>query len=218
MRALRRCAASALLAAWVIGAAPGVADPLITANALFEGRAMLTIDGQQRLLRVGETSAEGVRLVAANAREAVIEIDGRRRTLGLSSAVGGSFSAPQKRQLATQRNAAGEYRVAGTINGRQLTLLVDTGANVIALNGGEARRLGIDYRLRGTPSRVQTASGVVDAWSITLDRVEVAGIVVRNVAASVIEGAHPDPALLGMSWLARAGMREERGVLYLEER
>jgi aspartyl protease family protein len=53
---------------------------------------------------------------------------------------------------------------------------------------------------------------------VTLDRVEIAGIVVRNVAASVLEGAHPDPALLGMSWLSRVGMREDSGVLYLEER
>lgn len=194
------------------------AEMLISANALFDGRAVLTIDGRQQLLRAGETSTEGVRLVSANAREAVIEVDGRRSTLTLSRAVGGGFVAPERRQASTQRNARGEYRVAGTINGRQLTLIVDTGANVIALNGGEARRLGIDYRLHGTPSRVETASGVVDAWSVSLDRVEIAGIVVRNVAASVLEGAHPDPALLGMSWLSRVGLREEGGVLYLEER
>lgn len=194
------------------------AELLISANALFEGRAVLTIDGRQRLLRVGETSAEGVRLVSASAREAVIEVDGQRSTLTLSRAIGGGFATPERRQASTQRNARGEYRVAGTINGRQLTLLVDTGANVVALNSGEARRLGIDYRLHGMPSRVQTASGVVDAWSVTLERVEIAGIVVRNVAASVLEGEHPDPALLGMSWLSRVGMREDSGVLYLEER
>jgi aspartyl protease family protein len=58
----------------------------------------------------------------------------------------------------------------------------------------------------------------VQAWSVTLDRVEVAGIVVRNVAASVIEGDYPTQLLLGMSWLGRVTMREEHGVLYLEER
>ena len=44
------------------------------------------------------------------------------------------------------------------------------------------------------------------------------GILVRNVQATVIEGAHPSPPLLGMSWLARVGMREDGGVLYLQER
>ena len=37
---------------------------------LFEGRAMLSIDGTPRMLQVGETSPEGVRLVAASATQA----------------------------------------------------------------------------------------------------------------------------------------------------
>ena len=41
---------------------------------------------------------------------------------------------------------------------------------------------------------------------------------VRNVQATVIEGPHPEPALLGMSWLQRVGLREESGVMYLRER
>ena len=52
----------------------------------------------------------------------------------------------------------------------------------------------------------------------TLEGVEVAGIVVRHVAASVIEGKHPAQLLLGMSWLGHVSMREEHGVLYLEEK
>lgn len=201
------------------GLAPlAAAEITITANALFNGRALLSIDGEQRLLRVGERSPEGVKLVAANAREAVIEVDGRRHTLPLSRQIGTGFVAPERRQVAVHRNARGEYRTVGSINGRQLTFIVDTGANVVALSSAEAHRLGIDYRLQGQRSRVQTASGVVPAWTLNLDRVELAGIVVRNVRASVIEGELPSPALLGMTWLARVGLREEGGVLYLEQR
>jgi aspartyl protease family protein len=63
-----------------------------------------------------------------------------------------------------------------------------------------------------------TAAGPTAAWAITLDRVEVSGIMVRNVEGTVIEGPHPEPALLGMSWLQRVGLREESGVMYLRER
>jgi len=207
-----------MLAATLLPLAVAAESLHVTAAALFEGRAMLGIDGSRRLLRVGETSPEGVKLVSATAREAVIEIDGRRQTLAPGRDTGGGFAAPERKRVAIQRGARHEYLVAGTVNGLQVQFLVDTGANVVAMNGAEARRLGVDYRLHGRPGAVQTASGVVQAWSVTLDRVEVAGIVVRNVAASVIEGNYPAQLLLGMSWLGRVTMREEHGVLYLEEK
>lgn len=193
-------------------------DLYVTANALFEGRAMLSVDGTPRMLRVGESSPEGVRLVAASASQAVIDIGGRRQTLAPGRDAGTRFSQPVRREVPVARNARNEYLVIGTINSRQLNLLVDTGANVIAMNSAEARRLGIDYRLYGEPGRVQTASGEVDAWTLMLERVELSGIVVRNVRASVLEGAYPTRALLGMSWLGRVSMREENGVLYLREK
>lgn len=207
-----------MLAALVLPLAAAAEPVYVTAAALFEGRAMLSIDGSQRLLRVGETSPEGVTLLSASAREAVIEIGGRRQTLAPGRDSAGGFAVPERKRVAIQRGARHEYLVAGTVNGLQVQFLVDTGANVVAMNSAEARRLGIDYRLRGTAGAVQTASGVVQAWSVTLDRVEVAGIVVRNVAASVIEGPYPAQLLLGMSWLGRVSMREAHGVLYLEER
>ncbi|MBP8924313.1 MAG: TIGR02281 family clan AA aspartic protease [Pseudomonadales bacterium] len=193
-------------------------DLYVTANALFEGRAMLSIDGTPRMLQVGETSPEGVRLVAASATLAVIDVGGRRQTLAPGRDAGANFSQPARREVPVSRNAHNQYLVIGTINSRQLNLLVDTGASVIAMNSADARRLGIDYRLHGEPGRVQTASGEVDAWTLMLDRVELSGIVVRNVRASVLEGAYPMRALLGMSWLGRVSMREENGVLYLREK
>lgn len=194
------------------------AEPMITANALFEGRALLSIDGIPRVLKTGQTSPEGVRLVSASAREAVVSVAGREIRLAPSREPGGAFSSPERREIPVARNERGEYRIVGTVNGQQLSFMVDTGANVIALSGVDADRLGIDYRRLGEPVRVQTAAGSSEAWGITLDRVEVSGIMVRNVRATVIEGPHPEPALLGMSWLQRVGLREEAGVLYLRER
>ena len=199
------------------GAGAAAAERLILANALFDGRAMLTIDGRTRMLREGQRSPEGVQLVSATASEAVIEVDGKRQTLALSREVGAAYQAPARRELAIPRNAQGQYRVGGSVNGHATTLLVDTGADVVALSGAEARRMGIDFRGNGQHGAANTAGGLVEAWGVTLERVETGGIVVRNVPATVIEGEHPSPALLGMSWLKRVGMREDGGVLYLQE-
>lgn len=209
-----------LLAAMLLPlcAAAVAQDLYVTANALFEGRAMLSIDGTPRMLQVGQVSPEGVRLVSASATQAVIDIGGHRQMLSPGRDAGANFSPLARREIPIARNARNEYLVVGTINSRQLNLLVDTGASVIAMNSADARQLGIDYRLHGERARVQTASGEVDAWTLMLERVELSGIVVRNVRASVLEGAYPTRALLGMSWLGRVSLREENGVLYLREK
>lgn len=194
------------------------AEPRIVASALFDGRALLTIEGTPRMLRIGETSPEGVTLLAANAREAIVDLQGRRQVLAPGRETGGGFVLPARREVAIARGPQHGYAVAGTINGLQVRMLVDTGASVVALNAREAERLGVDYRSRGTPGTVQTAGGVAAAWSVTLDRVEVSGIVVRNVAAAVVDGNFPSDVLLGMSWLGRVTMREADGVLYLREK
>jgi len=194
-------------------------EPYITASALFEGRAMLTIEGRAQLLKVGESSPEGVKLISANATAAVIEYNGKRRTLQPGRHTGGGFAEPQRLQVAIARNNRNEYLVQGSINGRQAQFLVDTGANVIAMSGADARRLGIAYGKTGDePGHVQTASGVVEAWPVMLDKVEISGIVVRHVQATVIEGDYPSKVLLGMSWIGRVSMREETGVLYLQQK
>jgi hypothetical protein len=47
--------------------------------ALFRDRALVEIDGRERLLAAGTGSPEGILLVSADSNEAVIEIDGRRQ-------------------------------------------------------------------------------------------------------------------------------------------
>ncbi|MEW7976307.1 MAG: hypothetical protein AB2814_02280 [Candidatus Sedimenticola endophacoides] len=65
--------------------APEAAAP-IRVVALFSGKAMIEVDGRNHLLRVGETGPGGVLLVEANAREAVLEVDGVRETYSLGGA------------------------------------------------------------------------------------------------------------------------------------
>jgi aspartyl protease family protein len=107
-----------------------------------------------------------------------------------------------------------QYLTQAEVNGRRVQVMVDPGANVIAMNSSQARSLGIDY-LSGAPSEVSTASGVVSAWMISLDSVNVGGIRVNGVQASVIEGGYPETILLGMTYLKHVQMQEKNGILLL---
>jgi len=190
--------------------------PRVRVLALFTDKAMLEIDGRERLLRAGQTSPEGVRLVGADQHEAVIEVGGKRETLTFGTAVGGSFAAPASREVKIYRNARGAYTRAGSINGRTVDFMVDTGATAIALSATEARRLGIAYRLDGDPVQVTTASGVARGHRVSLDRVTVGDISLRNVEALVIAGDLPEQVLLGMTFLNRVDMRQEGAEMVLK--
>ena len=186
-------------------------------EALMQDAAMLRIDGKQRLLRSGQRSPEGVLLISADARRAVIEMDGRRSELGLSQRIAGRFEENAATEIRIPRDTNHQYLTHGEINGRRTLMLVDTGATSVALSGTQARSLGIDYR-KGAPTQVNTAGGIKTAWSITLDKVSVGDIAVNYVPAIVVEGDFPQTTLLGSTWLKHVGLREEDGVMYLRQK
>jgi aspartyl protease family protein len=189
--------------------------PRVRVLALFPNKAMLEIDGKERLLRAGQASPEGVTLVSADQHEAVVDIGGRREALTFGTSVGGTFAAPEAREVKIYRNTRGAFTTAGSINGRPVDFMVDTGATAIAMSATEARRLGIFYRLDGAPVGVTTASGTVLGHRVSLDRVAVGDITLRNVDALIIPGDLPEQVLLGMTFLNRVDLRQEGAEMVL---
>ncbi|MCQ4348348.1 TIGR02281 family clan AA aspartic protease [Pseudomonas stutzeri] len=205
------------LCAGLLLAGPLAAAPQVQVVGLFPGAAVVNVDGQRQLLKIGQSGPAGVVLVSADARGAVLRVDGVERPYGLSreySADG--YAEPQRQQLSIARGMGGHYWVAGSINGQGVQFLVDTGASSVAMNEAQASRLGLDYRTRGQPMQVNTAGGTVPAWRMRLDRVKVGSIELLGVEAAVVAGGSPTEVLLGMSYLNRVGWREEQGVLRLE--
>ncbi|MAT52662.1 MAG: TIGR02281 family clan AA aspartic protease [Porticoccaceae bacterium] len=189
----------------------------IEVKGLFNGRAILVIDGQNRLLKAGETSPEGVLLVASNSKSAEVEINGERQTLSLSRRISTSFSAAEKAELRVPRAADSHYWVRGTINGHPVQMMVDTGATLVAMNSRDADRLGIDYQ-QGKRGRSATASGLVNNYIVQLDKVTLGTITVRQVPAAIIEGDFPVQILLGNSLLGRLEMQMESDVMVLRQK
>jgi aspartyl protease family protein len=184
---------------------------------LFKDMAILRVDGKQYKLRTGEASPEGIKLIAADSEQALLEIDGRRETYHLGSHISATFSDPEKAG-AMIRPVNGMYHVSGFINRQPVDFLVDTGASSIALNANLARKLGINFRYDGEEGYSSTASGYAKIYKLNLDSVQIGDIVVNNVEAAVLEGDFPTTALLGMSFLNRVNMKRDGELLVLEKK
>lgn len=189
----------------------------IEAKMLAQGSAVLMIDGTQRMLREGKRSPEGVLLVSADGKQAVLEIDGKRKTISLSRSIGSQFKQASKTEVRIASGHGGHYETKGLINGSPVDFMVDTGATTIAMNHFVAERLGIDYR-GGIPITVNTANGTAKAFRVILSSVSVGNIVVHQVEAAVSTTASPSVVLLGNSYLSKVDLKIDQGVLVLKEK
>lgn len=212
-RALRLLCSALLL----VSMQQAAAAPQIVVQGLFRDRAVLSIDGQQRMLKVGQTSPEGVKLLRADSAAAELEVDGERRTVRLGTHVAGTYAPPATKEVRIWPDGRGMYSTVGSINGMPVRFLVDTGATSIAMNGAEARRLGLAYRLDGRKGHASTASGVVPTYKVKLNVVQVGDIRLRQVDALVIEGEFPEQVLLGMSFLGRLKIENHGAAMLLRQ-
>jgi aspartyl protease family protein len=117
----------------------------------------------------------------------------------------------------TLRNHGRGFEVEARVDGRSVEFIVDTGASAIALRETAAARLGIHPAARDYNIQMQTANGVGRAARVQLDRVEINGITVRDVAALVVADEALSTNLLGMSFLSRIKWTHDRGRLVLEQ-
>jgi len=194
------------------------AAPDVRVVGLFSDRAVVLIDGRQHVLKAGQDGAEGVRLLAADSETALLEIDGREVEARLDGRITARKHTAEVQEVQVWRNSAGMYTTVGSINGLTVSFLVDTGASQVALNADEARRLGIDFRVSGTPIAVGTASGVAHGWAVTLATVKVGSLELRNVGAVVLEGNTPQHVLLGMTYLGRLEIDNDGRMMTLRKK
>lgn len=113
--------------------------------------------------------------------------------------------------------AYGHYRTSANVNGRDIDVLVDTGASFVALTFEDAERGGIFVTDADFKHRSQTANGISRVALVTIDRLRIGDIEVRDVRAAVSEPGKLNVTLLGMSFLGRLRRAEMRsGRLILE--
>jgi aspartyl protease family protein len=194
--------AAAAIEVQVVAVSPGS-----SAEVSIDGAAPVTIG-------VGETIA-GVTLVSADRRGAVVRVGGVTKTLSLVSYRGPTREGAGD-TITLRADRSGHFLTDGSINGRPVRFLVDTGATTVAISRPDAERLGIDYR-RGKPVYSETANGIGRGWRVTLDSVTVGGTTLHHVVAHVTDSSM-SVALLGMTFLNHFDMQRQGATLVLRRR
>jgi aspartyl protease family protein len=190
----------------------------IVLQGLFTGKAVLSINGQRRVMSLGETSPEGVTLLTVDREQATLEIDGRQQSYTLGAAVSLNFTEADSIEEKVFANERGMFMSVGSINGQSVRFLVDTGATTIAMNTKQAKSLGVRYATEGEAATASTASGFVKAYRVRLKTVSLGKIKRQNIEAMVIDGEHPGPVLLGMSFLGGLKVEKAGNTLTLKSR
>jgi aspartyl protease family protein len=192
----------------------------ISVIGLFKDKAIVEIDGVRRVLNTGATSPEGVRLLGADSKGAVMVIDGQEQRFVLGSKIIAGTASPSatKATVKIWPDPAGMYLVNGSINQFPVKFLVDTGATLVAMNEVEAKRIGIPYKLKGQLGQSSTASGIAKTYYIRLAKVRVGDIELTDVDGAILEGGYPIEVLLGNSFLSRLNMVRSGQMMELQSK
>jgi aspartyl protease family protein len=183
---------------------------------LFKDKAIVSVDGSPpKTLSLGQLLG-GARLISATSESAVIEVDGKRRTLMMGQSFASAANTDQKPTVILSADPSGHFITQGAINGVPVLFLLDTGATSVAIGAHDAKRMNLDFE-RGSLISVGTAAGVQKAWKVNFNTVKVGGITLNQVEGFVVE-ANINPALLGMSFLNRTDMKREGQTMTLVRR
>jgi aspartyl protease family protein len=204
------------LACALAGAAAGAQT--VSLGGSLGNNALLVIDGKPRHVAVGST-VQGVRLISVSGNDALVEVGGKRLALQLGAAqvnLGGVQSEGGGKQIVLTAGTGGHFVTSGSINGKSVRFMVDTGATSIALGQDEAERIGLDYK-SGQRGYSSTANGPVPVYRANLASVRIGDVMVYNVDAIVSPAPMPY-VLLGNSYLGRFQMRRENDRMTLDKR
>jgi aspartyl protease family protein len=97
----------------------------------------------------------------------------------------------------------GHFITTADINGRDIKVLVDTGATAVALSFEDAEDVGLKPRSLDFNVKISTANGEGRAARVKLKHVMIDNVKVRDVEGLVVQKGALDGTLLGMSFLSR---------------
>ena len=179
-------------------------------------KAMLVFNGSQpQTVRVGET-VDGVKVLAIQGDQVIVEIGGKKRPLRVGQHAVGVPAADGSGRVTMTADAQGHFFTTGNVNGISVRFLVDTGASMISLGATDARRIGLDFN-SGQKGLSNTANGQVVVSKVMLDTVRIGDITLHNVEALIHQNEMP-MALLGMSFLNRMEMQRDGSTMTLKRR
>ena len=116
-------------------------------------------------------------------------------------------------ELVIPRHRDGHFYVDGTINGKPLRFMVDTGASGVVVSESFARDAGLP---RGEPTTFQTANGTLAGSTLRGIAVTAGPLSVSSTSVGVgLVGGKRDVGLLGQSFLTKFNMSMTREEMVL---
>ncbi len=126
--------------------------------------------------------------------------------------VASQLAADGAREVVLQRNRYGHYVATGSINGKDVTFLLDTGASDVSVPLALATRLGLE---KGPVVFFQTANGTASGYRTRIDSIRLGAIELRDIDASINPNMEGDEVLLGMSFLKHLEFTQRGNTLTL---
>jgi aspartyl protease family protein len=214
---MRRALTAAALAAGALCATGAFAQAVSLSGSLGD-KALLMINGAPRTVAVGST-VQGVKLISMAGGEAIVEVGGERQQLRLGGVQVSLGAAPVEgggSRIVLPAGPGGHFFTQGSINGKAVVFVVDTGATSVTIAQSEADSIGLKYR-DGQRVMMSTANGTVPAYRITLNSVRVGDVQVYNVDA-IVAPASMAQVLLGNSFLTRFQMKRDNDTMTLDKK
>ena len=191
----------------------------VVLSGVLGSKALLIVGGTTPKAVAAGESHQGVKVLSVTPEQAVVEVDGGRHTLRLGETPSrlGRVDAPSSgRRIVLTADNGGHFTGAGSINGRAMRFLVDTGATAVAIGAAEAERMGLEFR-NNPPVSLRTANGTAQGWRMRLESVRVGDVELRSVDAIVTAEAMPY-VLLGNSFLREFHMNRSGDEMVLQRR
>lgn len=113
-------------------------------------------------------------------------------------------------EVVLRQNRQGHYVASGSIDGTPVVFLLDTGATDVSVPEHIADEAGLRP---GARMRVSTANGDIDVFRTRIASLQLGGLHLNDVAASINPHMEEDAVLLGMSALRALHMTQADGTL-----
>lgn len=216
MQALRTAISLALAAGLVLPLCAVAADQSIALAGVLGSKALLVVDGSApRAVGPGETH-QGVKVLSVTRDEATVEVQGTRRLLRLGESPVALGSSGSGKRIVLMADNQGHFINTGTINGKPMKYMVDTGASVVAIGRPDAERMGIKVD-DSQKVIMSTANGSATGWRVRLNSVRLGDVEVLGVMAVIMPEGMPF-VLLGNSFLTQFQMTRTNDQMVLEKR
>jgi aspartyl protease family protein len=123
-----------------------------------------------------------------------------------------SDSTATETRVTLAANRQHHYLAKGTINGREVTFLLDTGATHVSVPAHLAKTLRLE---RGSPMTSTTANGQVTVYATRIGALRLGDIQLFDLRGSINPGMTEDEILLGMSALKQVEWHQKGDQLTL---